>query len=140
MPAPPFPDAVRRLLATPNPAVMATLRRDGQPVTVATWYLLEDDGRILVNMDEGRKRLDHIRADPRVSLTVLSSDSWYTHVSLQGQVVELTPDPGHTDIDRLSSHYTGHPYPDHERGRVSARVQVQRWHGWGALREQPDGR
>ena len=62
----PLPDDVRDLLAKPNPAVITTLRPDGQPVSVATWYLLEPDrsrgDRILVNMDEARKRLAHLRA------------------------------------------------------------------------------
>ena len=51
MPELPFPDHVRDLLAKPNPAVVSTLRKDGQPVSVATWYLLEDDDRVLLNMD-----------------------------------------------------------------------------------------
>ena len=58
----PFPDHVRQMLDEPNPAVIATLRADGQPVTVATWYLMDGE-RVLVNMDEGRKRLDHLRRD-----------------------------------------------------------------------------
>lgn len=57
MPTVPLPDAVAALLARPNPAVMATLRADGQPVTVATWYLLEDDGRVLLGLDAVRARL-----------------------------------------------------------------------------------
>ena len=126
-----LPDNVRTLLAQPNPAVITTLRADGQPVSVATWYLLDGD-RILVNMDEGRKRLDYLRSDPRVSLTVLAADNWYTHVSVQGRVVEFRDDEGHADIDRLSVHYGGNPYPDHERKRVSAWIEVDRWHGWGA--------
>jgi len=52
---PPLPDDVRALLERPNPAVIATVRADGQPVTVATWYAMDGD-RVLVNMDEGRKR------------------------------------------------------------------------------------
>ena len=71
MSKPPLPQAAVEMLAKPNPAVIATLRPDGQPVTAATWYLW-DDGRILVNMDEGRKRLQHMRNDPRVTLTVLA--------------------------------------------------------------------
>ena len=51
------------MLRKPNPAVITTLRRDGQPVSAATWYLW-DNGRVLVNMDEGRKRLEHLRGDP----------------------------------------------------------------------------
>lgn len=57
MPTVPLPDAVAALLARPNPAVMATLRADGQPVTAATWYLLEDDGRVLLGLDVVRARL-----------------------------------------------------------------------------------
>ena len=49
------------LLAQPNPAVIAVVRPDGQPVSVATWYLVDEDGRILVNMDSGRKRNDYMR-------------------------------------------------------------------------------
>ena len=121
------------LLRRPNPAVMATLAADGRPVSVATWYLLEDDGRVLLNLDAERARLKHIRKDPRVALTVLGDD-WYTHVSLQGRVVSLLDDEDLRDIDRLSRHYMGEPYSNRERPRVSAYVDVDRWHGWGELR------
>jgi PPOX class probable F420-dependent enzyme len=103
---------------------------------VATWYLLEADGRILVNMDESRKRLAYLRADPRISLTVLAADDWYTHVSVQGRVVELTDDPDLADIDRLSRHYRGHAYPNRTSKRVSAWIQIDRWHGWGAAKQK----
>ena len=131
MPRPPVPQKVSELLAKPNPAVIASLRADGQPVSVATWYLWDGE-HLLVNMDVGRKRLDYLRADPRVTLTALDEADWYTHVSLQGRVVNLYEDAGLTDIDRLAQHYTGKPYANRERGRVSARIEVQTWHGWGA--------
>jgi PPOX class probable F420-dependent enzyme len=133
MARPPLPDDVRALLARPNPAVVTTLRPDGQPVSVATWYLL-DGHRVLVNMDEGRRRLEHLRSDPRVSLTVLDEESWYTHVSLVGRVVETADDEGLRDIDRLSHHYRGRPYPTRDRARVSAWIEIERWHGWGAAK------
>ena len=132
MPTLPMPDDVAALLARPNPAVMATVRPDGAPVSVATWYLLQDDGRILLGLDAGRARLHHLRADPRVSLTALAEDDWYTHVSVQGRVVSIVDDEGLRDIDRLSQHYTGRDYPVRDRARVSAHVEVDRWHGWGA--------
>ncbi len=131
MPKPPLPEQLDELLAKPNPAVIASVRPDGQPVSVATWYLWEN-GRILVNMDEGRKRLDYLRHEPRVTVTVLDSAGWYTHVSMQGRVVELRDDPELVDIDRLARHYTGNPYPSRQRNRVSAWIEVDRWHGWGA--------
>lgn len=134
MPELPFPDDVRALLTKPNPAVVTTLRSDGQPISVATWYLLEDDDRVLLNMDDSRVRLKHLRRDPRVTLTVLDEDSWYTHVSLIGHVEGLTPDEGLADIDRLSIHYGGNPYPDRESPRSSAWLVVEKWHGWGAAK------
>ena len=133
MPKPPLPGEVSDLLGKPNPAVITALRPDGQPVSVATWYLWED-GRALVNMDEGRRRLDYLRADPRVSLTALDEAGWYSHVSVQGRVMEMYDDTGLVDIDRLSTHYTGGPYPNRERGRVSAWIEVDTWHGWGSAR------
>jgi PPOX class probable F420-dependent enzyme len=129
-----FPPAVRELLEQPNPAVITTLRPDGQPVSVATWYLMDGD-RVLVNMDEGRKRLDYLRADDRVSLTALAEGDWYTHVSLQGRVVEMSEDVGMAGIDRISKHYRGQPYRDRERGRVNAWIEIDRWHGWGKVEQ-----
>jgi PPOX class probable F420-dependent enzyme len=134
MPELPFPDDVRALLAKPNPAVVTTLRSDGQPVSVATWYLLEDDDRVLVNMDISRKRLQHLRDDPRITLTALDEAGWYTHVSIVGRVVEMKDDEDLVDIDRLSNHYGSGDYSNRRNPRVSAWIQVDRWHGWGAAR------
>ncbi|MBM2620602.1 TIGR03618 family F420-dependent PPOX class oxidoreductase [Actinoplanes sp. LDG1-06] len=129
----PLSEQVVALLRLPNPAVMATVAADGRPVTVATWYLYEDDGRILLNLDGRRARLKHLRKDPRVSLTVLAGDNWYTHVSLQGRIDKLTDDEDLADIDALSRAYTGNPYPNRDYPRVSGRLVVERWHVWGDL-------
>ncbi|GAA5040112.1 PPOX class F420-dependent oxidoreductase [Streptomyces siamensis] len=134
MSKPPLPEGAVEMLKKPNPAVIATVRSDGQPVSAATWYLW-DDGRVLVNMDEGRKRLEHLRGDPRVTLTILDADSWYTHVTLIGRVVEMRDDEGLAAIDQLSQHYVGHPYVQRGRKRVSAWIEIDRWHGWGGFRD-----
>ncbi len=131
---PPLPEDAVAMLRKPNPAVITTLRPDGQPVSTATWYLW-DDGRILVNMDEGRKRLSHLRKDPRVTLTVLDDGNWYTHVSVIGRVTEMRDDEDLADIDRLSRHYGGQDYPRRDRARVSAWIEIDRWHGWGAFKD-----
>ncbi|MDQ1512730.1 MAG: hypothetical protein QOC59_572 [Microbacteriaceae bacterium] len=128
-----LPEPVRSFLTQPNPAVMATLAKDGRPVTVATWYLLEPTGEVLLNLDAERVRLGHIRRDPRIALTVIDSADWYNHVSLQLTVVGLTDDTDLSDIDALARHYTGGPYSNRERPRVSARAEIGGWHGWGAL-------
>ena len=116
MPKPPLPAELDALLREPNPATISTLKPDGSPHSVATWYLWED-GRILVNMDHSRARLDYIRKDPRVAVTVLDGDDWYRHVSLFGRVASIEPDEGLRDIDRLSQHYRGAPYRNRDSPR-----------------------
>lgn len=134
MSTPPLPDEAIAMLRKPNPAIIATLRSDGQPVTAATWYLW-DDGRVLVNMDEGRVRLNHVRNDPRISLTVTDAENWYTHVTIIGRVAELKADEGLVDIDRCAQHYLGKPYPERNRSRITALIEIDRWHGWGSHKD-----
>lgn len=130
MPTLPFSPVVREMLEQPNPAVITTLRPDGHPVSVATWYALDGD-RVYVNMDVSRKRVEHLRNDPRVSVAVLSAASWYNQVTILGRVGEMRDDEGLAGIDRLSQHYRGRPYPERGRARVSAWIDVERWTGWG---------
>ena len=133
MPRPPLSPQASAMLARPNPAVITTVRPDGQPVSVATWYLWEE-GRVLVNMDEGRRRLDWIRSDPRVSLTVLDGERWYTHVSLQGRVTEIRDDTDMATIDRIARHYGAGSFGgSRNRRRVSAWIEIDRWHAWGEI-------
>jgi PPOX class probable F420-dependent enzyme len=132
MPKPPLPPQLEEFLRQPNPAVIASLRPDGSPHSAATWYLWED-GRVLVNMDEGRKRLEYVRRDPRVSITVLGKDDWYHHVTLRGRMSTIEPDADLSGIDRLSRHYTGEPYSQRDRGRVNAWIEVESWHSWAVF-------
>jgi hypothetical protein len=157
MPKSPLPTEIREFLALPNPAVMATVRKDGQPVTVATWYLAVEPSEarppsdsvessearppsgavelsLLLNLDGGRARLAHLRAEPRISLTVLAGDDWYSHVSLQGRVARIVDDEDLADIDRIAVHYTGHPYRVRDRPRVSVWCTIDSWHGWGSFK------
>ncbi len=135
MPRSPLPDDLVEFLAQPNPSVIATVDPGGSPHTAATWYEREDDGRILVNMDRTRKRLDYLRADPRVSLTVIGQgDDWYHQVTLRGRAVEISDDPDLSGIDRLSTRYTGDPYARRDQQRVNAWIEVESWYGWATGR------
>lgn len=125
----PLPTEYDALLREPNAAVIGTVTPDGRPNTVATWYLW-DEGRLIVNMDGGRKRLAWMRENPHVSLTVLMEE-WSAHISLRGRVTEFVGgEQGMDDIDRISRHYTGHPYPVRDHERVSAYIEVSAWHAW----------
>jgi PPOX class probable F420-dependent enzyme len=129
MPKLPLPPEAEALLGKANPAVIGTVRADGSPHTAVTWYLWES-GRVLVNMAATRVRLRHIKRDPRVSLTVMDSQSWYRQVTVFGNAVEIYDDKDLADIDRLSLRYTRNPYRNREDARVSAWIEVEGWYGW----------
>jgi PPOX class probable F420-dependent enzyme len=125
------PPELDEFLRLPNPAVVATLRPDGSPHTVPTWYDWQD-GRVLLNMEDTRLRLRYLRRDPRAALSVLGSgeDGWYRHVSLLGRVTSIADDESLEDIDRLALRYTGKPFRKRDKPRVSAWLEPERWHGW----------
>lgn len=136
MPPVPVPAELVEFLRRPHPAVIATLKPDGAPHTVATWYDW-DDGEVLVNMDASRARLGFMRRDPRVALTVLEHRDWYRHVSLLGRVARIEPDPDLADIDRLARRYTGNPFRNRNAERYSARIAVESWHAWAGSEPWP---
>jgi len=129
MPPVPVPPSIDAFLRRHNPAVVATVRPDGSPYTAPTWYLW-DDGRVYLNVDASRLRLEYMRNDPRASISVLADDSWYRHVSLLGAIASIEDDPDLAGIDRLAVHYTGKPYPTRDRARVGAWLEPERWHAW----------
>jgi PPOX class probable F420-dependent enzyme len=130
MPPVPVPSHVDEFLRRPNPAVITSLRPDGSPHAVASWYDW-DDGLALLNMDESRARLRFMRRDPRVALCVLGEDNWYRQVTLFGSIVRIEDDADLADIDRLAVRYTGRPFRTRDARRVSAWLEPERWHDWG---------
>jgi PPOX class probable F420-dependent enzyme len=136
MPSAPLPPEALELLRRPNPSVIATLRPDGSPRTVATWYDW-DDGHVLFNMDENRRRLGFMQADPRVSVTVLDDENWYRHVSLYGRIVRIEKDEELKGADRLALRYTGEPFGARDAKRYTAWMEVESWFGWSGSEPWP---
>ncbi len=136
MPELPLPPEADQLLRKANPAVIATIRKDGSPHTAVTWYGW-DGKHVLVNMDATRVRLQHMRRDPRVSLTVLDAQSWYRQLTVFGRVAEIREDADFTDADALSLRYTREPFGDRARRRISAEIELDGWYGWEAARPWP---
>jgi PPOX class probable F420-dependent enzyme len=131
MPAAPLTPELERFVRAPRPAVMSTLRRrDGAPVTTPTWYDW-DDGLILLSMVASSPRTSNVRADPRIALTILA-DSWYSHVSLLGRIVDVRDDTDLAVLDRLSERYWGKPYTNRELVCIAAWTRIDRYHSFGS--------
>ncbi len=126
----PLPEPILTMLAKPNPCVIGVSARDGAPTTGAVWYLW-DDGTVLTSMSATGARRRRLERDPRVSLTVLDTATWYRQVTLHGEVESLTDDPDFTDIDRIAMHYEGRPFDHIEPMYATARIRVDRWNQFG---------
>jgi PPOX class probable F420-dependent enzyme len=129
MPRAPLPPELERFIQAPRKAVVATITADGAPVSTATWYEWVDE-RIVLTMDATGRRIQNLRRDPRLALTVLG-ETWYNHVSLLGRMVEEHPDRDYAVIDRLSQRYEGTPYPDRDFECIYVLAAIERWHTWG---------
>ena len=86
-------------------AVLATINQDGTPQLTTMWYLLEDDGTILMNTKVGRLKERNLRRDPRISICI---EDDYNFLTING-TVQLIDDPERSkhDIYRLSARYHG---------------------------------
>ena len=86
-------------------AVLATINQDGTPQLTTMWYLLEDDGTIMMNTKVGRAKERNMRRDPRISICI---EDDYNFLTINGSV-QLIDDPARAqhDIYRLSARYHG---------------------------------
>ena len=95
----------RAFLREPHFAVLATINPDCTPQLTTMWYLLEDDGTILMNTKVGRLKERNLRRDPRISICI---EDGYDFLTING-AVQLIDDPekAQHDIFRLSARYNG---------------------------------
>ena len=104
-----LPEPVKTFLQKTHVAVLATISPSGRPQATPVWYLVENN-HILINTSEGRKKLQNLKANPRVALTIVAQDDPYRYVQIQGTVIKFAPEHGARDIDRLSVRYRGQKY------------------------------
>jgi PPOX class probable F420-dependent enzyme len=65
-------------------AWLTTVRPDGQPVTVPVWFLLREDGTVLLYSEPGKAKLRHIAGHPQVSLVLDVTDIGRNIVRIEG--------------------------------------------------------
>jgi PPOX class probable F420-dependent enzyme len=131
VPTGPLPGELAAFLIAPRPAVVATTRADGSPLTAPTWYLMAD-GHVVLTMGPDGARGRNLRRDGRFSLSVLAPD-WYSHVTVECRVAEIRDDPAYADLQRIAGHY-GSVY-EPEGAAITVVGAIARWHVFG----QPAG-
>jgi PPOX class probable F420-dependent enzyme len=81
----------------------------GALMTHVMWVDYQD-GRVLTSSRLGSAKGKALRADPRVSISVVDPANPWRWVTVSGRVVEIHPDTGLAFIDKMSRRYTGRDY------------------------------
>jgi PPOX class probable F420-dependent enzyme len=93
----------KEFLRESHVAVISTLNKDGSSHLASIWYVLADDGEVVLTTTSGSQKAKNLRRDPRIGLCIGAAG--YS-VSLYGQVA-ISEDPAlvRQDIERIANHY-----------------------------------
>ena len=116
----------------PNLAVVAALREDGKPHQTPVW--VDWDGEhVLLNLNNFRAKLEHLRHDPRVSVVVLDRNNPFRWIAIEGQVDEITTTGAFEHIVRQAGVYLGRDEYTLQEGEERILVKI------GPERIEPHG-
>ena len=94
-------------LARAHTGILTTLRRDGMPVTLPTWFVARDR-RVYVRTPARTRKVAHVQRDPRATFLVERGERWreLCAVMLYATVTVHTDGPLlHTVLDALDEKY-----------------------------------
>lgn len=103
---------------------LSTLGADGAPHGSVVWVDVDGD-TILINTAEGRSKVENVRRDPRVSVSVADPDNPYDSVSVSGTVTEITHEGADAHIDAMATKYLGqetYPFRAPDEVRVLLKI------------------
>jgi PPOX class probable F420-dependent enzyme len=87
-------------------AWLTTVRPDGQPVSVPVWFLMREDGTILVYSQPGKAKLRNIADNPKVSLALDVSDLGRNIVRIEGVARQVADQPAANNHPAYVAKYT----------------------------------
>lgn len=113
--ATPIPDSHRDILQREGFAHLASIGPDGEPQSHPVWYEF-DGANLRISTTEGRQKLENIRRDGRVAMTIQDPSDPYRYIEVRGRVNTIEPDSRNEFIDSLAARYLDQEYPWHQPG------------------------
>jgi PPOX class probable F420-dependent enzyme len=103
-----IPESHSDLIDGPYTVVLSTVMPDGQPQVTPVWCNRRD-GFILINVMQGFRKEQNMRANPNVSLLVYDLQNPLHNIEIRGRVVEMTEAGAVEHLDELTQLYLGKP-------------------------------
>lgn len=137
--------AALELLRSDAVATLATLNADGSPHLSMAWIGIED-GEVVIGSITEQRKLDNMRRDPRVSLSIQTGRTneagLLEYIVITG-TARITQGGGAELLQRLARTYLGPdvvfpPMPNPPPGVVT-RISIDRISGIGPWRRDPAG-
>jgi PPOX class probable F420-dependent enzyme len=126
----PLPESVKKVLEDKAYGHVATFNPNGRPQLTMVWMDV-DGNEALFNTAEGRKKVQNLRRDPRIMISVQNRSEPQSYVVLDGTAT-LTETGADPHIDKLAKRFLGldkYPYRQPGEKRLIVRVRVDRLGG-----------
>lgn len=101
-----IPDAYLDLITGPIYSIFTTVAPNGQPENTVVWCSWDGE-YVLVNTAEGRRKINNVRANPKVALTAVDPKDPFRWIDIRGTVTEIVPDEDYASINAHAKLYAG---------------------------------
>jgi len=79
------PETHHGLLDAKWAAALVTLDPQGRPHTTALWYFADrEDGQLKLSLSDGRKKFEHLKANPEVDLFIVDPANQFHTLEVRG--------------------------------------------------------
>ncbi|ACY98214.1 MULTISPECIES: PPOX class F420-dependent oxidoreductase [Thermomonospora] len=117
----------KALLRRPLHGWATTVRPDGSLHNTVVWVDVDGDD-VIINTAVGRAKEKHLKADPRMAVSVKDPDNDYHYLSVSG-TARLETEGADAVIDRLAKKYLGadrYPFRQPGEKRVTVRLTPEK--------------
>jgi PPOX class probable F420-dependent enzyme len=120
-----IPEKYRDLFTKQAFAHLGTVMPDGSPQVTPVWVDY-DGNHIRVNTAKGRVKDRNMRRNKKVALSIADPENPYRHVSVRGEVEDITEQGADAHIDSLAKKYLGKDkYPFRQPGEVRVIYKIR---------------
>lgn len=100
-----YPESHRDLLDAPGVLALSTLTPSGAIQTTAVWYLLDDDGTIVVSANSQRAKVQHVQQNPTVNAFVIDPANPFRTLEIRGTAAVIA-DEDYSMRERVGAKYS----------------------------------